>query len=151
MRRSALALALAAAPALHAQVIEEIVVTAQKRAENVMDVPIALTAYSGDALKNLGTRTVTDIGRFTAGVDMNRGLYNTPLTDTLALRLMVNAQKSDGYTHNLTGRDVNDTDKRNVRAALLWDATDATEVLLRGSYEDMNQNSGALVTLNSAA
>ena len=36
-----------------------------------MDVPIAITAYSGDALEKLGTRSLTDIGRFTSGVDMN--------------------------------------------------------------------------------
>ena len=70
-RRAAIALAIAASQPLHAQVIEEIIVTAQKRAENVMDVPIAITAYSGEALEQLGTRNLTDIGRFTAGVDMN--------------------------------------------------------------------------------
>ncbi len=72
MRRSTIAIAIAlASTAAHAQVIEEIIVTAQKRAENVMDVPIALTAFSGEALEKLGTRSLTDIGRFTAGVDMN--------------------------------------------------------------------------------
>jgi len=70
-RRAAIAFAIAASQPLHAQVIEEIIVTAQKRAENVMDVPIAITAYSGEALEQLGTRNLTDIGRFTAGVDMN--------------------------------------------------------------------------------
>ena len=46
MRRSTIAVAIALASATaQAQVIEEIIVTAQKRAENVMDVPIALTAY----------------------------------------------------------------------------------------------------------
>src|SRR5690606_28487251 len=33
---------------LHAQELEEIVVTATKRAESVMDVPLAITAMSGD-------------------------------------------------------------------------------------------------------
>ena len=71
VRRAALALAIAAAQPLHAQTIEEIIVTAQKRAENVMDVPIAITAYSGGALEDLGARNLSDIGRFTVGEDMN--------------------------------------------------------------------------------
>ncbi|MCJ2180980.1 TonB-dependent receptor [Novosphingobium album (ex Hu et al. 2023)] len=44
------------ATTVQAQEIEEIVVTAQKRAENAQDVPIAISALSGDALsdKNVG-------------------------------------------------------------------------------------------------
>ena len=64
-------LLVAAVQCVHAQLIEEVLVTAQKRAENVMDVPIAITAYTGEALDQLGTHSLTDVGRFTAGVDMN--------------------------------------------------------------------------------
>ncbi|MFM7783097.1 MAG: TonB-dependent receptor plug domain-containing protein, partial [Gammaproteobacteria bacterium] len=84
MRRTALFLGLALAAAhSQAQVIEEIIVTAQKRAENVLDVPIAITAFSGDALEDMGTRTLTEIGRFTAGVDMNN---NKSLQPTYSIR-----------------------------------------------------------------
>lgn len=46
--------ALLAAGAAHAQTteIEEVVVTAQKRAENLQDVPIAITAMTGETLRN---------------------------------------------------------------------------------------------------
>jgi iron complex outermembrane receptor protein len=37
-----------------AQILEEIVVTAQKRAQNLQDVPISITAFSGEELDNLG-------------------------------------------------------------------------------------------------
>jgi iron complex outermembrane receptor protein len=251
MRRiTALALALATTQAAHAQVVEEIIVTAQKRAENVQDVPIAITAYSGEALKDLGTRTVSDIGRFTAGVDMNNdkalqptyairgvetndwtigsdpavavyvdgvyaargagaeaafvdvervevlkgpqgtlfgrnatggaihivthkpvfdteghikltggnydrrdveGLFNTALSETVALRITASSQQRDGFIDNLTGDDVNDADMQNLRAALLWDASDSTEVILRAAYEDMDQLSGVVHTLNGPA
>ncbi len=70
-KRFAPLLMVAAVQCAQAQLIEEVLVTAQKRAENVMDVPIAITAYTGEALGQLGTRSLSDVGRFTAGVDMH--------------------------------------------------------------------------------
>jgi len=56
----------------HAQpMLEEVVVTAQKRTENVMDVPIAISVFSADAVEKLSARNLTDLGRFTPGVEMN--------------------------------------------------------------------------------
>jgi iron complex outermembrane receptor protein len=37
-----------------AQVLEEIVVTAQKRAEGLQDTPVAVTAFSGEQLEQAG-------------------------------------------------------------------------------------------------
>jgi iron complex outermembrane receptor protein len=42
-------------------VLEEIVVTAQKRQENMQDVPIAVTAISGDALQKVGVTDTFDL------------------------------------------------------------------------------------------
>lgn len=61
---SASILALVATPAL-AQAqgeSDEIVVTAQKREQNLQDVPIAITAVSGDTLRERQTRTIDEIG-----------------------------------------------------------------------------------------
>jgi len=41
--------------------IEEIVVTAQKRAESAQDVPVAISAFSEDMVVNTGADTLTDI------------------------------------------------------------------------------------------
>ncbi|NIB38400.1 TonB-dependent receptor plug domain-containing protein [Pseudomaricurvus alkylphenolicus] len=41
--------------------IEEIVVTAQKRAESAQDVPVAISAFSEDMVVNTGVDTLTDI------------------------------------------------------------------------------------------
>lgn len=43
--------------------LEEIVVTAQKRAQNVQDVPISVSAISGEAISNLGSRDFKDLLR----------------------------------------------------------------------------------------
>ncbi len=51
--------------------LEEVIVTAQKRAENVLDVPIAISVFSANEVEELSARNLTDLGRFTAGVTMN--------------------------------------------------------------------------------
>ena len=47
-----------------AQVIEEITVTAQKRAQSANEVGISLTAMSGELLDNLGVQTVNNLTEF---------------------------------------------------------------------------------------
>jgi iron complex outermembrane receptor protein len=45
-----------------------IIVTARRREENLLDVPIAVTAYSGEALEESGSLDITDIGDTTPNV-----------------------------------------------------------------------------------
>ena len=49
------------------RVIEEIMVTAQKREESQQDVPIAIQAFSGGALEAMGIEDPTQIGRIVPG------------------------------------------------------------------------------------
>lgn len=70
---SAIALGISA-PAM-AQV-EEIVVTAQKVEENVQDVPIAITAVSGDALTAAGTTSLENLGQLVPSVTFRKGTTN---------------------------------------------------------------------------
>src|SRR3546814_14375654 len=42
-----------------------IIVTARRRDERLIDVPVAITAYSGDALDKAGAMDITDIGQTT--------------------------------------------------------------------------------------
>lgn len=48
--------------------LEEVVVTAQKRVENVNDVPIAISAFSGDSLERSGVKTMADLAIKTPGL-----------------------------------------------------------------------------------
>lgn len=43
------------------QVMEEVIVTAQKREQNLQDTPISVTAFTGDALQKLGLRQSVDV------------------------------------------------------------------------------------------
>ena len=60
----------------------EIVVTAQKRQENVQNVGIAITAYSGDQLRALGIQRSADVASFSPGVSISGSLagQNTQFT-----------------------------------------------------------------------
>lgn len=77
------AIAFATALSATAAEIEEVVVTAQKRSENLQDVPIAISAFTGDNMKAMGVENLTDLGKFTPGVEMNN---DTPLQPTYSIR-----------------------------------------------------------------
>ncbi|MBL8773084.1 MAG: TonB-dependent receptor [Phenylobacterium sp.] len=77
MLLGSVSLALLAPAAAHAQAadtgvgVEEVVVTAQKRAENVQDVPISVTAFSGKALEAAGVQDVRDLRRITPNLSLS--------------------------------------------------------------------------------
>ncbi len=255
LRALPLAIAIAATSPLSAiqanasSLLEEIVVTAQKREQNLQDVPISISAFSGDALKEMGAESISDLGRATAGVEMNNesvtqpaynirgiqtddftvgsdpavalyvdGVYagrgagaeiplddverieilkgpqgtlfgrnatggaihyitkkpsqevegsvsaslgnydkqkadftlNMPISDTLAVRIGGSVNNRDGYIDNANGPDLNDVDSQSFRASVLWTPTDSTEVVWRGEYSDMSQNSGTVYTVTES-
>ena len=61
---------LAAAAASQAQTLEEIIVTAQKRAQSLQRVPISITAFTGDDLERLGFITPFELFKQTPNVTL---------------------------------------------------------------------------------
>ena len=58
----AIALSVAGFPGVaHSQVLEEVIVTAQKRAESLMDVPLSVSAVTGDKMLEAGIRNLGDL------------------------------------------------------------------------------------------
>ncbi len=53
-------------------VLDEIIVTAQKRAESLQEVPIAVSAFDADSLRLSGVATLDDISHRTPGLTMGR-------------------------------------------------------------------------------
>ncbi len=51
--------------------LEEIIVTATKRQESVMDVPLAITALSGDFIRDVNLNDIKDLIAFTPGITGN--------------------------------------------------------------------------------
>ncbi len=56
---------------LQAQKLEEVIVTATKRAESVMDVPLAITAMSGNEIRAVNLNDVKDLITYTPGISGN--------------------------------------------------------------------------------
>ncbi len=59
--------------------IEEIIVTAQKREQSINDVPIAISAFSGDTLAALGVTDTRDLGGLVPGLSANDSGNGTPI------------------------------------------------------------------------
>ncbi|MDP3551403.1 MAG: TonB-dependent receptor [Novosphingobium sp.] len=62
--------------------IAQIVVTAQKRAENVQDVPIAISAFSADALQERAVTSVASLSNISPNVTLDAG---TPFSGSSAV------------------------------------------------------------------
>lgn len=62
--------------------LQEIVVTAQKRAENVQDVPIAISAFSAGALQERGVSDVAQLSNIAPNVTLDAG---TPFSGSSAV------------------------------------------------------------------
>jgi len=81
------------ASTVYAQVLEEIVVTAQKREQAIQDVGIAITAWTGEQIEELGLESSSEIARMSPGVSIAgtsagqdaqfsiRGVTQTDFTD----------------------------------------------------------------------
>lgn len=92
---TALVIALAVfgvAQAQESAAIEEVVVTAQKRAENVQDVPISVTAFSGETLEAAGVQDLRDLRRITPS------LYLATSSNTSNTRIMLRGVGTNGNT-----------------------------------------------------
>lgn len=57
-------------PSDEAVAANDIVVTAQRREERLQDVPIAISAYSGDALADMGVTSLEDVASHVAGAQI---------------------------------------------------------------------------------
>ncbi|MGI9295493.1 MAG: TonB-dependent receptor, partial [Pseudomonadales bacterium] len=57
--------------AVHAAQLEETVVTAQKREQNLQDVPVAISVITSQAIDDLGINTISDLADHTPGLQIN--------------------------------------------------------------------------------
>lgn len=67
------------AGAAQAQMLEEVVVTAQKRTESLQDVPISITAVSGEKMADSGVFKIEDLQLFTPNLSMTETGISTQI------------------------------------------------------------------------
>jgi len=108
-----LVIALAGIPAVsQAQLLEEIVVTAQKRDENLQDIPISMTALTGEQVEALGMTDFTEITQQIPGLQLSawspnltifslRGISQNNFQDHLEAPVAV--YMDDAYIGSLNG------------------------------------------------
>ena len=77
-------------------VLEEIVVTAQKREESLADVGIAVDVVSGDRIRQAGALSLIDLGRFSPGLNIQTpfGEFGYPL-------IAIRGLSTDGFIETL--------------------------------------------------
>jgi iron complex outermembrane recepter protein len=93
------AVALAAAPAPAAGGVEEVVVTAQKTAQNVQNVPIAITAVTAKALQQKGINDVAKLSNIAPNVTLDAG---TPFSGSnTVLSAYIRGIGQDDFAFNL--------------------------------------------------
>ncbi|TAJ92256.1 MAG: TonB-dependent receptor [Gammaproteobacteria bacterium] len=79
--------------------IEEVIVTAQKRAENLQDVPIAITAYTSETLQMKDLNEVTRLSALTPNVNLDGG---SPFSgDSSVLSASIRGIGQDDFAFNL--------------------------------------------------
>ena len=61
------------AVALGQAVLEEVVVTARKREESLQETPVAVSAFTGESLEELGLTNISDLTKVVPNVDMYAG------------------------------------------------------------------------------
>lgn len=64
-------------PALSQAVLEEVIVTAQKREQSLQDVPIAVTAFSGERLQESGVRDFFEVSNIDPALSVGKSQTST--------------------------------------------------------------------------
>jgi iron complex outermembrane receptor protein len=142
-----LAAALGAATTAHAQsrgtsanTIEELVVTAEKREQNLQDIPVAISAFTDRTRDVIGIQSIQDMTNFTPGLQ-----YSTS-TDRVSLRglgRLTNVLSADASVANYSD-GVYETFAVRAGASTLF--TDRVEVLRgpQGTLYGRNSIAGAI-------
>ena len=77
------------------------------------------------------------------------GMYNTEIADNLYLRTSVASIQRDGFIPVVGGgADLTDIDNQSLRASLLWDYSESTDVLFRFDYDTVSQDAPITASIN---
>ncbi len=135
-------------PALSQAVLEEVIVTAQKREQSLQDVPIAVTAFSGERLQESGVRDFFEVSNIDPALSV--GKSQTSTATSFSIRGVFTSSQNFGLESSV-GLYV-DGVYRARQSAMINNLVDVASVeILRGPQGTLfgrNTPSGA-VSLNS--
>lgn len=138
----------AAVPAMSQPVLEEVIVTAQKREQSLQDVPVAVTAFSGERLQESGVRDFFEVSNIDPALSV--GKSQTSTATSFSIRGVFTSSQNFGLESSV-GLYV-DGVYRARQSAMINNLVDVASVeILRGPQGTLfgrNTPSGA-VSLNS--
>ncbi len=101
--------------------LEEIIVTARKRDENLRDVPISITAFTAESIEQRGIESVYDIARLTPNLSFNQTygrVFDRPVirgqSQILGERTVSFVVDGVYIAGNITGADLDDVETVEV-------------------------------------
>lgn len=89
--------------------LQEIVVTAERRSENLQDVPLSISAITGEALENLGITNISQYERMVPNLSLGAGAGSGGAGDGFAVSTAKTITIRGVFGDNTTGVYVNDT------------------------------------------
>ena len=123
--------------------LEEVVVTARRRAENLQDTPISVSAISGDALEDAGITGIMDIKSVVPNVSITNGAKSASIFVRGIGQRQTNPENDPGVGQYLNGIYIPRQD------ALVMDAVDVANIqILRGPQGTLfgkNNTGGAML------
>jgi len=132
-----------------AATIEEVIVTTQKRAQSTQDIPMAVSAFGGDALRDMGARDTSSIIARTPGLG---GAKDGDSQSIISIRGISTGAFAPG-ADNSVGTYYNEVPvSRNIGGQGLLDV-ESVEVVKgpQGTLFGRNTSSGAISITNAAA
>ncbi len=88
-------------------VLDEIVVTAEKRTESALKTPIALSTYSGDTLKVSQVITVADLSNVDPSISVNKGVFGNVVSIRGVTSVDTTSKGVPGIAFNVDGIALN--------------------------------------------
>ncbi|RYY28786.1 MAG: TonB-dependent receptor [Sphingomonadales bacterium] len=76
---------------------DDIIVTATRRSESILDVPLSITAYSQESLDTQGVKNIEDLVRVTPGVQLVQGFSNQTIISIRGLTSAIGAATTGIY------------------------------------------------------
>ena len=86
------------APEEESLALEEVVVTATKRAEDIQEVPMSVTAFTSEFFKDSGVTNLSGLEQYTPSLKI------TPGTDSNATSIRIRGSKPTAGIHSQNGR-----------------------------------------------